>query len=174
MKVRTNYYSAPVKAGTAVQVKVQPAATEVWQKGVRVARHERCYECGQQILNLEHYLEVLERKPGALAGSVACLNLLAGLKRTLNLYPNECGSVTWFRQVLCPQTRAPAALSTKAYHACRSRNDVPALPDRREASNCNTLTPPRRDSCRMRHKDRGKRATHSSLSVWKRQRVNAV
>ena len=32
VKVRTNYYSAPVKAGTSVQVKVQPAATEVSQK----------------------------------------------------------------------------------------------------------------------------------------------
>src|SRR2546427_421376 len=29
----------------------------------------RCYERRQQILDLEHYLEVLERKPGALAGS---------------------------------------------------------------------------------------------------------
>jgi hypothetical protein len=69
VKVRTNWYSAPVKAGTTVQVKVQPAAIEVWQEGECVARHERCYERGQQILNLEHYLEVLERKPGALAGS---------------------------------------------------------------------------------------------------------
>jgi len=68
VKVRTNWYSAPVKAGTTVQVKVQPAAIEVWQEGECVARHERCYERGQQILNLEHYLEVLERKPGALAG----------------------------------------------------------------------------------------------------------
>ena len=46
VKVRTNWYSAPVKAGTAVQVKVQPAAIEVWQEGACVARHERCYERG--------------------------------------------------------------------------------------------------------------------------------
>jgi hypothetical protein len=69
VKVRTNRYSVPVKAGTTVQVKAQPAAIEVWQDGACVARHEHCYERGQQILNLEHYLEVLERKPGALAGS---------------------------------------------------------------------------------------------------------
>ena len=69
VKVRTNWYSVPVKVGTTVQVKVQPAAIEVWQDSACVARHERCYERGQQILNLEHYLEVLERKPGALAGS---------------------------------------------------------------------------------------------------------
>jgi hypothetical protein len=30
---------------------------------------QRCYRRQQQILDLEHYLEVLERKPGALAGS---------------------------------------------------------------------------------------------------------
>jgi hypothetical protein len=36
-----------------------------------VARHERCYERHRQVLELEHYLDVLERKPGALAGSTA-------------------------------------------------------------------------------------------------------
>ena len=31
--------------------------------------HERSYRRQQQILDLEHYLDVLYRKPGALAGS---------------------------------------------------------------------------------------------------------
>ena len=34
-----------------------------------VAEHPRCHGRGHQILNLEHYLDVLERKPGAMAGS---------------------------------------------------------------------------------------------------------
>lgn len=34
-----------------------------------MARHERCYARRQQILDLDHYLDALERKPGALAGS---------------------------------------------------------------------------------------------------------
>ena len=34
-----------------------------------MAQHERCYRRQQQILDLEHYLDVLYRKPGALAGS---------------------------------------------------------------------------------------------------------
>ena len=38
-------------------------------RGRCVARHERCYRRQQQILDLEHYLDVLYRKPGALAGS---------------------------------------------------------------------------------------------------------
>jgi hypothetical protein len=42
---------------------------EVWHEGRIVARHERCYGRSQSIYELEHYLDVLERKPGALAGS---------------------------------------------------------------------------------------------------------
>ena len=34
-----------------------------------MAKHERCYNRQQQILDLEHYLDVLRKKPGALAGS---------------------------------------------------------------------------------------------------------
>ena len=38
-------------------------------EGRCIARHERCYERHQQVLDLEHYLDVLERKPGAFSGS---------------------------------------------------------------------------------------------------------
>jgi transposase len=69
VKVRTNGYSAPLRAGTRVQVKVLPSEVEIWHEGQRVARHQRCYSRRQEILDLEHYLEVLEHKPGALAGS---------------------------------------------------------------------------------------------------------
>ena len=71
VRVRTNAYSTPVRPGTTVQVKVYPAHLEVWHDGRCAARHERCYSRRQQILDLEHYLDVLERKPGALAGSTA-------------------------------------------------------------------------------------------------------
>jgi transposase len=69
VRVRTNFYSVPVKPHTMVHAKVLPAYIEVWHEGRCVARHERCYRIQQQILDLEHYLDVLERKPGALAGS---------------------------------------------------------------------------------------------------------
>jgi len=36
-----------------------------------VARHERCYARHKKVLELEHYLDVLVKKPGALAGSTA-------------------------------------------------------------------------------------------------------
>ena len=42
---------------------------EIEHDGKCVARHQRCYGRGHQILELEHYLDVLEKKPGAMAGS---------------------------------------------------------------------------------------------------------
>jgi len=69
VKVKTNAYSVPVKAGRTVEVKLAAACVEIWHEGRRVARHERCYGRYREILDLEHYLDVLERKPGALAGS---------------------------------------------------------------------------------------------------------
>jgi len=69
VKVRTNWYSTPLKPGTRPRVKLLPAYVEVWQERECVARHERSYSRRQPVLDLEHYLDVLERKPGALAGS---------------------------------------------------------------------------------------------------------
>jgi transposase len=69
VKVRTNWYSVPVTAGTTVQVKLFGATLDVWYDGRCVTTHARCFGRYQEVLNLEHYLDVLERKPGALAGS---------------------------------------------------------------------------------------------------------
>ena len=69
VKVRTNWYSTPLRPGTRPRVKLLPAYVEVWQERECVARHERSFSRYQQVLDLEHYLDVLESKPGALAGS---------------------------------------------------------------------------------------------------------
>jgi transposase len=69
VKVRTNWYSTPMKPGTRVRVRLLPAYVEIWHERERVARHERSFGRYEQMLDLEHYLDVLERKPGALAGS---------------------------------------------------------------------------------------------------------
>jgi transposase len=67
--VRGNAYSVPLRPGAKVQASLRAAHLEVWHEGRCVARHERCHGRRQQILDLDHYLDVLERKPGALAGS---------------------------------------------------------------------------------------------------------
>lgn len=69
VKVLTNAYSVPLPAGVEVQAKAYAASIELWHEGRCIARHERCYQRQQQILELEHYLDVLYRKPGAMAGS---------------------------------------------------------------------------------------------------------
>lgn len=69
VKVLTNFYSAPLPVGVEVQAKVYPAHVEVWHQGKCLARHERSFGRCQKVLDLEHYLEVLLKKPGALAGS---------------------------------------------------------------------------------------------------------
>lgn len=69
VRVGTNAYSVPLPPGTRVRAQILPASIELWHEGRSVARHERCYGRQQQILDLEHYLDVLESKPGALAGS---------------------------------------------------------------------------------------------------------
>ncbi len=69
VKVLTNAYSVPLRSGTQAQVRVYATVVEVWHDGACVARHQRCYGRQQQVLDLEHYLDVLFRKPGALAGS---------------------------------------------------------------------------------------------------------
>jgi hypothetical protein len=67
--VKTNLYSVPLRPGSRVEARVGPLHIEIWQGGQQMACHERCYRRRQHVLDLEHYLDVLSHKPGALAGS---------------------------------------------------------------------------------------------------------
>jgi transposase len=69
VRAGTNHYSTPLPPASEVRVQLWPLSVRVWYQGQLVAEHTRCYQRRKQILELEHYLEVLERKPGALAGS---------------------------------------------------------------------------------------------------------
>jgi len=69
VRVRTNRYSVPAPVGSTLEARVYTPFIEIWRGGERIARHERCYNKQQQILDLEHCLDILHRKPGALAGS---------------------------------------------------------------------------------------------------------
>jgi hypothetical protein len=70
--VRQSYYSAPAHlAGRRVAVRLGAASVEVVAEGKTVATHVRSLHKGTEDLVLDHYLEVLARKPGALAGATA-------------------------------------------------------------------------------------------------------
>jgi len=71
VRVKTNPYSVPAAVGTCIEAKLGSAHVELWAEGHCVARHERSYVRFEPVLDLEHYLDVLVRKPGALAGSTA-------------------------------------------------------------------------------------------------------
>jgi transposase len=69
IRVRTNAYSVPQDAGIHVEAKLAATSLEIWHGGKCIAVHERSHRRYQEILDLEHDLEVLEHKPGAFAGS---------------------------------------------------------------------------------------------------------
>lgn len=70
--VRQSYYSVPARlAGRRVSVRLGAATVTAWADGVRVADHVRSLHKGSEDLVLDHYLEVLARKPGALSGATA-------------------------------------------------------------------------------------------------------
>lgn len=70
--VRMNRYSVPARLiGRRVRVLLHASDLVVYDGHAEVARHERVVGKGGVRLNLDHYLEVLARKPGALPGSAA-------------------------------------------------------------------------------------------------------
>lgn len=69
VKTYLNWYSTPLRVGTRAQIRALPSSIEAWQEGARVAVHERSYARGVEVFNLEHYLHVLDKKPGALPGA---------------------------------------------------------------------------------------------------------
>ena len=70
--VRQCFYSVPARyVGQRVTVELGAEAVTVHTGGVAVAAHARGLHRGSEILDLDHYLEVLWRRPGALPSSTA-------------------------------------------------------------------------------------------------------
>ncbi|WP_240929297.1 Mu transposase domain-containing protein [Streptomyces coryli] len=70
--VRQAHYSVPVRLiGRPVRVLLHASELVIYEGLKEVARHERLTRRGQSRLELDHYLEALVRKPGALPGATA-------------------------------------------------------------------------------------------------------
>jgi transposase len=70
--LRGSRYSVPARfAGRELAVRLSGQAVTVMDGAHIVARHERSTRKGAELLVLDHYLELLAHKPGALPGSVA-------------------------------------------------------------------------------------------------------
>ena len=87
--VRQSYYSIPARyAGRRLAVSLGATTVRVLEGGKVIATHTRSLHKGSQDLVLDHYLEVLTRKPGALAGSSA----LATARAAKTFTPTHEGS----------------------------------------------------------------------------------
>ncbi len=72
VSVRQCTYSVPARyAGRRLTVRLGASAVEVLDGPTTVARHERAVGKFHDLLTLDHYLEVLKTKPGALPGPTA-------------------------------------------------------------------------------------------------------
>lgn len=70
--VRQCQYSVPARLiGRRVRVSLRASEVVVFDGRAEVARHLRSVRKGSTVLLLDHYLEVLARKPGALPGATA-------------------------------------------------------------------------------------------------------
>lgn len=70
--VRQCYYSVPARlSGRILHARLGATFLEILEGSKVIARHDRLVHRGESHLVLDHYLEVLFRKPGALPGSIA-------------------------------------------------------------------------------------------------------
>lgn len=78
ISVRQVHYSVPARLiGARVRVLLRAGQVLIYDGNRLVAAHERSTERGAQVLQLDHYLEVLTRKPGALPGATALVQARA-------------------------------------------------------------------------------------------------
>ena len=76
--VRQRHYSVPARLiGRRVRVHLGAQSVVMFDGRTEVARHERLIATGGQSLQLDHYLEILHRKPGALPGATALVQARA-------------------------------------------------------------------------------------------------
>jgi transposase len=76
--VRQSYYSVPARlSGRKLDVRLGARTVEAVADGKVVATHDRSLHKGTEDLVLDHYLEILARKPGALAGSTVLVGARA-------------------------------------------------------------------------------------------------
>ena len=85
--VYQNHYSVPeILVGKIIQVKIYSDHLLVYYNNKVLCKHERHYTCHEWYLNLDHYLNTLLRKPGALKGAQALEQADTNLKRIYQVH----------------------------------------------------------------------------------------
>jgi hypothetical protein len=90
ISVDTCRYSVPEEyVGKIVNVRIYPDRIVCSTDGIRLCEHQRRYGFHKWCIKLEHYLNSLHRKPGALSGSVALKQSDRKLQDIYNRYYQE-------------------------------------------------------------------------------------
>ncbi|MHB1165277.1 MAG: IS21 family transposase [Candidatus Nanopelagicales bacterium] len=83
--VRQCFYSVPARlAGARLAYDLGAETVTVWDGPAVVARHARALHRKAEVLDIDHYLEVLWRKPGAMPGSTALAQARAAGRFTVD------------------------------------------------------------------------------------------
>ncbi|MFC7986361.1 hypothetical protein [Streptomyces sp. NPDC057336] len=126
MSVRTNRYSVPVRLiGRNVRAMLHASELVVYDGRDEVARHERLIAKGGTRLELDHYLEALVRKPGALPGATA-LDQLA--PQAGSLRSTTPGGTLPSRPTASGTAPARSSRSLSSAGTCRTSTWSPDLP----------------------------------------------
>ena len=85
--VDTCHYSVPEQyVGKMVFTKIYSDSINCYHEGEKIAKHDRRLGFNEWSIKIEHYLKTLERKPGALASSVALRQTNPRLQRIYHQY----------------------------------------------------------------------------------------
>jgi len=81
-----NRYSAPCElVGQMVSIRIYPERIELAAHDAVVARHARCFERNQTRYDWQHYIPLIERKPGALRNGAPFADMPEALQRLRGL-----------------------------------------------------------------------------------------
>ncbi|MGK2952847.1 MAG: IS21 family transposase [Thiobacillus sp.] len=108
-----NRYSVPCEwAGHIVSTRVYPERVEVAAMDTVVASHARLSGSGQTVFDWQHYIELVQRKPGALRNGTPFLDLPPALLRLRQSLLRHAGGDRVMAQVLAvvPQAGLEAVL----------------------------------------------------------------
>lgn len=108
-----NRYSVPCEwAGHIVSTRVYPERVEVAAMDAVVASHARLSGSGQTVFDWQHYIELVQRKPGALRNGTPFLDLPPALMRLRQSLLRHAGGDRVMAQVLAvvPQAGLEAVL----------------------------------------------------------------
>jgi hypothetical protein len=105
--VSRNRYSVPCElAGQMVSTRLYPQRVKVVAGEAIVADHERLTDEGQTRYDWQHYIPLLERKPGALRNGAPFADLPEALQRLRRALLREAGGDRVMAQVLAIVPRA--------------------------------------------------------------------